>query len=240
MCCSAAKAAIGATSSTLTDTTDTPRSRKRARCRFASTSCPLQKGHQSAERTKNTARPFSPIRDLSDCGLPAWSMAASVCGKRWPTSGPRILTGLSVDPDAHDTGNSSTATTASFRPIIRFSFPVAALAVLSLHAGLSMRLRSEESLAFLILWTRWSRVSSRSWRLGRGQNLGVAPQGAAVAKVRDVRREEHCPVPLEEQTRLASQRGNAEEVKPAPHEPRNETRQLESQNFRHRIIVSNR
>ena len=37
---------------------------------------------------------------------------------------------------------------------------------------------------------------------------------------------------------LAGERGNAQQVQAAPHQPRDEARQLEPEDFRHRLVVA--
>src|SRR5579859_1352475 len=51
------------------------------------TSCPLQKGHQSAERKKRRTVPFAPLRDSSVCTRPNWSRAENG-GACWPVARP--------------------------------------------------------------------------------------------------------------------------------------------------------
>src|ERR1700687_1462554 len=51
------------------------------------TSCPLQNGHQSAERKKRRTVPFVPFKVLRVCTFPNWSRMEKV-GAFWPTASP--------------------------------------------------------------------------------------------------------------------------------------------------------
>jgi hypothetical protein len=51
------------------------------------TSCPLQKGHQSADRKKRRTVPFLPFKVSRVCTLPNWSCTEKA-GAFWPTASP--------------------------------------------------------------------------------------------------------------------------------------------------------
>src|SRR5579859_2071895 len=63
---------------------------------------------------------------------------------------------------------------------------------------------------------------------------------APISKMPYVRGEEHRPVPFQEESRLARQRWNAQQVESAPQKPGNEPRQPEAKNFRYGFVVADR
>src|SRR5215475_13695693 len=67
---------------------------------------------------------------------------------------------------------------------------------------------------------------------------GSAPLTAAIAKMRNVGWEKHCPVPLQEQPGLSRQRRNAQQIQPAPHQPGDEAGQPEPEDLSDRLVVA--
>src|SRR5256885_1000025 len=61
------------------------------------TSCPLQNGHQSAERKKRRTVPFVPFKLSRVCISPNWSRAEKA-GAFWPTASP---IDIESSPDGH-------------------------------------------------------------------------------------------------------------------------------------------
>src|ERR1700719_5121460 len=86
-------------------------------------------------------------------------------------------------------------------------------------------------------------ANSLAWNTVRVRGLrghGLGPLGPAVTEVRDVGWKEHRPVPLQEQSRLARQCWNVQQVEPAPHEPGHEAGDPDAVDFCHRLVVAHR
>src|SRR4051812_12641000 len=54
---------------------------------------------------------------------------------------------------------------------------------------------------------------------------------STISEMRDVWRKEHRPVPLQEQTRFTREGRHTQEIQAAPHQPRDEARQANAEDF---------
>src|SRR5579862_43191 len=164
----------------------------------SSTSCPLQYGHQSAERKKRRTVPFGPFKVSRVCSRPNWSRSEKA-GAFWPTASPIAASGFTdafrivLPSSAPETVTLSPNRPAAWSGGSRLynclevsSYSIfAPVASLSVHLGNSAKASSEVQFALMMIpdhgpefgWLFWPfrerPAANRSTRAGNNGRFAI-------------------------------------------------------------------